>query len=130
METDYGRIRMQTDFENSTVTRYPICILCNYHILTKGGIKVHLSRKHNELLKRYDLQFPFCPKTRKDPGSINRHLYKNNNVHIIENIQTINWLDVWKQICLVNNPTDFNSLTNPRNTLTENEPSSTSNNIP
>ena len=79
METDYGRVRMHIDIINDIETRYLIYLLCNYQNTTKCGIKVHLGRKHNELLRHYDLRCPFCPKSYKDLGSINRHKYKNNN---------------------------------------------------
>ena len=67
MGTDYGGIRMRIDFGNDTETRYLISPLCNWHNLAKGGVKVHLERKRNELLKRYDLQ---CLSPR---GNIQRH---------------------------------------------------------
>ena len=131
LETDYGRIRMQVGIGNNIATRYLICYIRNYRILTKGGVEVRPARKHNELLKRYDAQRPFCPKAYKEIGSINLHIYKKKRqrTHIKENIQTINWEDVWEHICLANNPTVDLLITNPTNSIDilENEPSSSSN---
>ena len=132
METDYGGIRMQIEINNDIETRYLICLMCNYHNVTKCGIKVHLARKHNELLIRYDLKCPFCPKIYKDLGSINRHLYKKQQCpHIKENLNNIHWPDVWKQICSINNPNNNPPqpfYTNIDTTL--NDPSSSSTSPP
>ena len=54
MEDDYGGIRIQFEIENDIEVRHLIFPRRNYHDRTKGGIKVHLSRKHNELQKRYN----------------------------------------------------------------------------
>ena len=48
---------------------------------SKDGIKVHIERKRNNLPKRYNLQCSFCPKTYKDNGSVNRHIYKTMRTH-------------------------------------------------
>ena len=104
METDYGRIRIQIDIGDNIETRYRICLICNYHNLEKGGIKVHLARKHNELLlKHYDVRRPFCPETYRDLGSISRHLYKKTQCDFVRNIKLfIDRGEVWNDICLNN----------------------------
>ena len=132
METDYGRIRMQIDIENDTETRYVIFLLCNYQNVTKCGIKVHLARKHDELQQLYDLKCPFRPKTYKDLSSINRHLYKKQCSQIKEKVRIINWQDVWKQICLVNNPVNLTQSIqqHPSSNNPQNETSSSSNTPP
>ena len=89
MECDYGRIRMPIDIENDAEIRYLICLQCNYHNLTKGGVKVHLARKRNNMPKRYDLQCPLCPKNiqghrvNKPPHIQKATMYTLKKIHIL-----------------------------------------------
>ena len=76
MEADYGRIKISYKNINYINKRFLICQHCHYENETKGGIKTHLARKHNPLQHHYNLYCPYCPKTYRDLGSINRHIYK------------------------------------------------------
>ena len=117
---------MQFDIDNNDEIRCLICLQCKYRDLTKGGIKIHPSRKRNNLRKRYGVKSPFRPKTYQDMASINRHIQKQQCTYIKANIQTINWKDVWAKICLASNPPHPDSSIQQRNLNTnlENEPSS------
>ena len=38
-----------------------MCPKCEYENQTKGGIKVHLTKKHNEVQIRYNVKMPLLP---------------------------------------------------------------------
>ena len=77
MEIDYGGTKiLRIPNENDISTRYVIFLQCEYGNLTKGYIKTHPERKRSELQLHYNLKCPCYPKTYRDMGSINRHLYK------------------------------------------------------
>ena len=104
MEIDYGRIKIlyKNNMQN-LLTRFLICNVCLYENTTKGGIKTHLAKKHNQLQLHSNLNCPYCPKSYIDLGSLNRHLYKKLYcAYIKENISTLNWNEVWKDICQKN----------------------------
>ena len=78
--TGCGRMAIQVEIGNGNERRHLIliCIQCINRNLTRGGITVHMARKRRDLHRHYDIQRPLCPKIHKDPGSLNRRLYKNN----------------------------------------------------
>ena len=106
MEIDYGRIRMQFNQDETNPTnmqRVLICTKCEYENKTKGGIKVHLTKKHNEVQIHYNVKCPFCPKTFVDIGTLNRHIYKKLRcAYIKENHHQIKWPTVWNDIVQAN----------------------------
>ena len=83
MEIGYGRIKYYVSQNgNNILTRYIICLQCEYENVTKGGIETHLARKRNGLQLHYNLKRPYCPKMYRYLGSINRRLYKKCAVTI------------------------------------------------
>ena len=77
MEIDYGRIQIiRRQDVNNIPTRYIIFLRCACGDITKGGIKTHIARKRNALQLRYNFNYPYFPKTYRDVGSANRHIYK------------------------------------------------------
>ena len=56
MEIDYRQFRLHFEREAGGVGgRLLICLNCNSGNITRGGAKVHLARKHNDVDARYDL---------------------------------------------------------------------------
>ena len=49
---------------------------CNYWRLEKGRMEAQIARGPNELHTLYNLIAHFCPKPRKDLGSLNKHIYR------------------------------------------------------
>ena len=77
MEITYGRIKIiHKPNINDAPARYIICLQRTYGNNTTDGPITHLARKHNELQLRYNLNSPYCRKTYRDLGAINRHRYK------------------------------------------------------
>ena len=106
MEIDYGRIRLQFNsdaYNPDRLIRVLVCTKCEYENETKGGIKVHLTKKHNEIHYHYNVNCPFCPKTFVDLGTLNRHIYKKLScVYIKENLHHIHWPTIWTEIIKAN----------------------------
>ena len=98
MEIDYGRIKIIQRCHNNSTIRYIICIRSNYGNKTKGGIKTRLERSRNSIQLHYDLKCPYFPKTYRDSGPINRHLYKIRCTYINENILFTEREQVWSDI--------------------------------
>ena len=72
----------------------------------KYQIKPHISRIHNNINKHESLNCPYCPRNFKGLQTLNRHLYidkvcKAIKLTILNN--TINWKQVWNDICNRNN---------------------------
>ena len=79
------------------------CTRCGYENAKKVGIKVHMSRVHNEIGKTYDVKCPYCPSIFANLGGLNRHIYNYicpelKNKYIIKT-----WPEIWNDMCTENN---------------------------
>ena len=106
MESCYGKIiiRYESVINSDRKDRIITCARCGYENKKKVGIKVHISRKHNELGKSYDVECPYCPSIFYTLGGLNRHIYDKICPKKKSTIEVKTWPQIWKDICDRNHP--------------------------
>ena len=113
MESDYGKITIRYEpIINSEVRQRILrCTRCGYENLKKVGIKVHISRVHNEIGKSYDLKCPYCPSIFANLGGLNRHIYNKICPEHDTTQSQKTWPTIWLDMCRQNNVNLDNQLT-------------------
>ena len=71
----------------------------------KGGIKVRISGKHNELGKSYAVDGTYFPSTFRTLGGLNRHIYNKICAGQETAINMKQWPKIWNDMYRGNNPT-------------------------
>ena len=107
MGNDYGGV-ITTKSTNVTANieeTIRSCVICNEQWPKLKQIKPHIARKHDEFGKHEYLNCPQCPGNFKDLQTLNRNIYINKVCDVIKlkiNDNTIDWEEVWKDICKKN----------------------------
>ena len=77
MEKYYGGITITYEPVVNSIVRIRVlkCTWFGYENIKRRGSKVHISRKHNELGKSYDVALPYFPSKFATSGGLNRRMY-------------------------------------------------------